>query len=94
MMQFTRFIRKVFATKFVLSGKFSFFLTLDSVSQSLSYLCRYRAARAAKKVFLDKLLCVGKITFEWTCRSQIQAGFEMELKHLAIEFERKGCCII
>ena len=29
LMQFTRFVRKVIATKILLSGKFSFFLTLD-----------------------------------------------------------------
>ena len=35
LMHFTRFIRKVFATKIMLSGKFSFFLTLE---KALSYI--------------------------------------------------------
>ena len=48
LMQFTRFIWKVFATKILLSGKFSLFVTLVSVSRHLA-LCQSSELQNFKK---------------------------------------------
>ena len=71
--RFTRFIRKVFATKILLSGKFSLFVTLGRCAKFAEEYC----AGAGWKVLWRAPLCCRQI---WTYRaggyhSQIQNQF-------------------
>ena len=95
MMQFTRFIRKVFATTILLSGKFSLFLTLHitlimciTVHQCLeegsSSLCMYVDCRAlhAVSLYTDHVPYFGDITMH--CSTEMSWGIVIKCDQITL----------